>query len=223
MKSRVDAGQNQTRRSEYHLADGTRVPSVTTIISRFKESGGLVHWAWQLGQTGKDYRVERDRAADAGSMAHAAVEAWIHGRDPAFDGEPEVVDKAKRAFSAFREWTEQTRLQVTHTELPLVSEYHRFGGTFDAVVMNKGRALADWKTSQRCYPEYLVQLAAYGHLWAENFPSESITAGFHLLRFDKIYGDFHHHFWSELERAWMAFLHLRELYEIDKELRDRIS
>jgi hypothetical protein len=222
MRIRIDSDDPRPHRS-YHLADGTRVPSVTTVISRFKESGGLVHWAWKLGVDGKDYREVREQAADAGSMAHAAVEAWVHGRDHAFAGDPEITDKAARAFSAFQEWAAQTRLQVTHTELPLVSEHHRFGGTFDAVVMNKGRALVDWKTSGKCYPEYLVQLAAYGRLWAENFPDEPITAGYHLLRFDKIYGDFHHAWWGELERAWMAFLHLRELYEIDKELRDRIS
>lgn len=58
----------------YRLKDGTRVPSVTTIISRFKESGGLVHWAWQLGIDGKDYRKVRDEAADAGTLAHALLE-----------------------------------------------------------------------------------------------------------------------------------------------------
>jgi hypothetical protein len=67
----------------------------------------------------------------------------------------------------------------------------------------------------------LVQVAAYGHLWRENFPSEPLNGGFHLIRFDKEFGDFHQHWWAELDEAWRAFLLLRELYEIEKELRVR--
>jgi hypothetical protein len=212
-----------TQKKGYFLKDETRVPSVTTIISRFKDAGGLIHWAWNLGKEGKDYRDERDRAADAGTMAHEAVEAWIHGQNFSFDGPAEVTEKAQRAFGAFLEWADQTQLKATHTEIPLVSEKHRFGGTFDALLVRGKRAMGDWKTSNNVYPEYLVQVAAYGKLWEENFPDEPINGGFHLLRFDKNYGDFHAHWWGELDRAWDAFLHLRELYEIDKELKKRAA
>ena len=67
-----------TAKAGYYLVDGTRVPSVTTVLGRFKESGPLIHWAWGLGIQGKDYREERDKAADAGTLAHAAVAAWAH-------------------------------------------------------------------------------------------------------------------------------------------------
>lgn len=212
-----------TQRKGYFLADGTRVPSVTTILSRFKDAGGLIHWAWDLGKQGKDYREERDKAADAGTIAHAAVEAWIHGQPFAFEGTEEVAQKAQRAFGAFLEWADQTQLKATHTEIPLVSEKHRFGGTFDALLVRGKRAMGDWKSSNSVYPEYLVQVAAYGKLWEEAHPDEPIDGGFHLLRFDKTYGDFHHHWWGELDRAWEAFLHLRELYDIDKELKKRVA
>ena len=38
-----------TPRTGYHTADGTRVPSVTTILGRFKESGALIAWAGKVG------------------------------------------------------------------------------------------------------------------------------------------------------------------------------
>lgn len=212
-----------TPKGGYFLADGTRVPSVTTVLSRFKESGGLMHWAWTLGKDGKDYREERQRAADAGTLAHAAVEAWIHGQPISFDGDPETCTKAQKAFDAFVAWATQSNLRVTHTEVSLVSEKYRFGGTLDAIVLGNHRAMADWKSSNRIYPDYLIQIAAYGKLWEENHPDEPIDGGFHLLRFDKEFGDFHHHFWAELDRAWDAFLHLRALYEIEKELRKRAA
>lgn len=213
-----------TPKAGYYLADGkTRIPGVTTVIGRFKESGGLVHWAWKLGTEGKDYREVRDSAADSGTMTHAAVEAWRHKQPFKFEGAEEVCNKAKKAYEAFLEWASQSNLTVTDTELRLVSEKHKFGGTLDAILLGDRRAIGDWKASNRIYPEYLIQIAAYGRLYEENFPDQKIDGGFHLLRFDKEFGDFHHHYWSELDSAWKAFLHLRALYDIDKELKQRAA
>src|SRR3990172_5098664 len=102
-----------TAKGGYHTKDDSRVPGVTTVLGRFKEAGGLIHWAWQLGKEGKDYREVRDKAADAGTLAHSAVEAWIHKQDFTFAGEPEVVAKAQKSFGAFLEWADQTQLKVT--------------------------------------------------------------------------------------------------------------
>lgn len=209
-----------TLRGGYRLADGTRVPSVTTILSRFKDAGGLIHWAWELGLDGKDYRAVRDDAATAGTLAHEAVERWIKGEPVGFP-ENAIGDKASKAFGAFVEWADQTQLKVTETELPMVSERHRFGGTFDAILVKGKRAMGDWKTSNGLYPEYLIQVAAYAALWGENRPNEPIEGGFHVLRFDKNFGDFHHHYFGELGEAWEAFQHMRALYDIDKNLKAR--
>ena len=76
-------------KSGYRLADKTRVPGVTTITGRFKESGGLIHWAWDLGMQGINYRDARDKAADAGTLGHDMIEAFIKGQDP---------EEAVRAF-----------------------------------------------------------------------------------------------------------------------------
>lgn len=212
-----------TKVGGYHTKDGVKVPSVTTVLSRFKESGGLVHWAWALGKEGKDYRDVRDDAANAGTMAHDAVECWIKNEPIVFVGTEDVCAKAKKSFEAFVEWAQQTQLKVTHTEVALISERYKFGGTLDAMLIRGKRSLGDWKTSNKVYPEYLIQVAAYGVLWEENFPDQPIEGGYHLLRFDKEYGDFHHSWWSELESAKRAFLLLREAYEIDKELKKRVA
>ena len=52
----------------YFTKDGKRVPSVTTILGKFKEAGGLMHWSWECGMKGLDYRQVRDAAADAGTL-----------------------------------------------------------------------------------------------------------------------------------------------------------
>ena len=210
---------------------GLRVPGTTTVISRFKEAGGLMHWSWDLGMKGIDYRTVRDQAADAGTLAHAAVEAWVRRRpftppqwaDAIEAHGPEVVERAEKAYGAFLEWARQTQLTVTETEVALVSETHLYGGTLDAVLVSGKRAIGDWKTAKALYPDMLLQIAAYGRLWDETHPDDPITGGYHLLRFDKEYGDFHAHWWGELETAWQAFLHLRALYELEKELKARVK
>jgi hypothetical protein len=230
----------------YFLKDGTRVPSVTTILGRFKESGALIHWAAgqaaqyvinnlpakpsrgdvvKVCETAKSaYREVRDAAADAGTLAHAAVEAWVK-RDTEFKfvGDDAVVARAKKSFGAFLEWADQTHLEVTETEVSLVSEQHKFGGTLDAMLVRGKLSLGDWKTSNAIYAEYLCQLGGYAILWEENFPDRPIEGGFHLLRFDKSHGDFTHKWWSELDTAKRAFLLMRELYETDKELKKRAA
>ena len=61
--------------------DGKRVPGVTTILGRFKESGGLIQWAYNCGRDGIDMNAARDNAANAGALAHALIDADIHGAD----------------------------------------------------------------------------------------------------------------------------------------------
>lgn len=207
----------------YRNAEGRRLPSVTTVISKFKDSGGLIHWAWQLGCDGIDYRKVRDDAASAGTLAHAMVEADIRGHaQPEKDGtDDETWHRAVSAFAAYREWRNQTQLVPEHTEVSMVSEKHQFGGTLDTILVRGKRSLGDWKTSNSIYPEYLVQLAAYKSLWEENHPDQTIDGGFHLLRFSKSEGDFAHHYWPNLDDAWDAFIHMRALYNLMDKLKQR--
>lgn len=212
------------RRVPYTLKDGTEVPGVTTILSRFKESGGLMHWAWAEGKAGRDYRATREAAANAGTLAHAMVEASIRGVTYAA---PEGTDRAtltraESAFENYREWARQTNLTPVETEVRLVSEKHRFAGTLDAMLISGRLALGDWKTSDAVYQDYLLQLAAYGLLWMETFPDRPIDGGFHLLRFAKDSADFVHYHFGELEEASEMFLCLRRAYDLDKRLKARV-
>lgn len=215
-----------TPREGYYLKDGTRVPGTTTVIGRFKESGAIVHWAWEQGKAGKDYRATKQSAADSGTMAHALVEASIKGEiAPTFpDAEPDVIARAVAAFGAYCTWASQSKLEILVTEPRLISEVHRFGGTLDAIgYLNGSLCLLDWKTSNAVYSDYLLQLAAYKVLWEENNPSDLITGGLHLCRFAKEHGDFAHHFYPNLDDAWEQFTLFRRAYDIDKGLRKRAA
>lgn len=205
----------------YTTKDGARVPSVTTVLSRFKESGGLIHWAWQLGIDGKDYRDVRDKAADAGTYAHQLCEAYLKGTPAPAEDDSREWELAHGAYDAFREWWDMTRLEAISSEVPMVSESLRFGGCLDAACHDhEGRLhLLDFKTSNRTYPDHVIQLAAYRALWEENNPQATV-ARIHLIRFGKEDGSFHHHSWPQatIDMAFEAFKLMRQIYDVDKAL-----
>lgn len=221
-------------RGGYKTKDGIKCPGVTTVISRFKDAGGIIYWAWEQGRDGYDFRETKDDAAEAGNLAHALVEQHITGHS-----DPDLTEKiengklpehvriaALRAFENYRNWERMTQLKVIKTEMSLISEKHKFGGTFDgiAVVEIEGkRSLADWKTSSAIYRDALVQVAAYKNLWEENFPDQPIEGGFHLCRFSRTEADFSHHYFEDLDIAWEQFLLFRRAYDIDRLLKKRAA
>jgi hypothetical protein len=217
----------------YRNKKGERIPGTTTIIGRFKESGGLLHWAYQQGMAAERGEInnlydKRDEAADSGTLAHAMVEAHINGNDPSkvpeFEGaSQEVIDQAWKAFGAYKLWESMTKLEIVDQEMQLVSEDFQFGGCPDAIGIIGGElCLIDWKTSNGVYPDYLLQLAAYKLLWEENNPDRPLTGGFHLCRFSKTHGDFAHHHYPELDEALEAFKLMRPLYDLMKKMKKRV-
>src|SRR5262245_50963282 len=143
---------------------GKRLPSVTTILSRFKDAGALIHWAWTEGVEGRDYRESRSRAAAAGTIAHGMVEARLRALPwvPQLPIDQELIAKARAGFDAYLAWERMTRIEYRHCEVALVSTKHEFGGTLDAIGEFEGNlVLIDWKTSNAVYSDYLIQLAAY--------------------------------------------------------------
>jgi len=217
-----------TPRAGYFANDGSKLPSVTQVLGRWKDSGGLLQWAFKQGQSGaRSLYEERDKAADIGTLAHAMVENRLTGKSPGEalrDAPDEFKPKAWQAYNSFETWMDNQRAIIISAETPLVSEAHRYGGTPDYVMrMPDGRlALGDVKTSTAIYRDHLMQVAAYGILWNETQP-EPITAGFHITRFAKEYPDFEHRYFAELTEAGELFLLLRKAYDIDLALKKRAA
>ena len=205
----------------YRLKDGSRVPGASTIAKLISDPGGLLHWAWTEGVEGRDYRETRDKAASAGTLVHEAAEAWKHGVPYEWVGPPEIIAKAKVGYGAFLEWTEQTKLTIEQSEVSLVSEVYRFGGTFDAILLGNKRVMTDIKTSASVYPEHLLQISAYSRLWTDHHPDQPIDGGACILRFGRDTGDFAVNWYGELSDAWEAFVHCRALYDLRSQLAKR--
>lgn len=213
----------------YRNKAGDRVPGTTTICGRFKESGALIRWAYNRGKEGLELYDSRDKAAEAGTLAHAMVESyikdmdWHDHEDVTGQESEEVVLQAKNAYHQFLKWFKQTKIEIVLTEPQLVSEAHQFGGSPDAIGKIDGEyCLLDWKSSNGIYPDYLIQVGGgYVLLCEECLPEYPITGGIHICRFSKEFGDFHHHYFDDLPEAREQFLLFRDAYENDKILKKR--
>jgi len=215
----------------YKTKDGKKAAGVTTIISRFKETGGLLFWAFEQGKAAERGEInklydKRDEAAESGTLCHDLVECHIKGCEPPDLSKypEEIVRQAKNGFENYLQWEKSSNLQMVETEMSLVSEVYKFGGTLDTIMFQGKLALGDWKTSGTGpYVDWLLQLAAYAILWEEHFPDKPIEGGFHLVRFSKENPDFVHYHWAELEDAKTMFLILLKAYELDKKLKKRVK
>ncbi len=204
-----------TPKDGYHLKDGTPVPRTTEIIDAFDPKYGLRDWIWNQGRLGIDYKTVRDAAGDVGTAVHAMIQAYINGATN-FEGFHEKLSAEQSysvglAFGAFTRWVRKKEIEWLETEVELVSEKYRYGGTLDAVgVIEGGLVLCDWKTSD-AYPRHLLQLAAYRQLWNENRERPINTTI--LVRLSKTDATFEPYTFSNLDGAWQLFLHHRQAFE----------
>lgn len=200
--------------------NGEKIPGVTTICGQL-DKPALVYWAFKLGQENPDSTLRecQQSALDIGTLAHDMVEAHILGIkcDMPDNITQEIYDAANQSFQNFLVWAEQNKMEVIATEQSFISEQYRYAGTLDAVVTLNGKlGVVDWKTSKDVYPEMKLQLAAYGNLMIEG--GMEIQGGYHVLRIDKETGAFAHHWWENLDTAFDAFKHLREVYDLMKKV-----
>jgi hypothetical protein len=226
-----------TQHKGYHLLDGTRVPSVTTILG-IVDKPALKPWAFAEGRksglaeaAGLPYAATlRDvtkGAMEVGTIVHAMAEHDVKGSDPWAqvppDLDPDLFEKVKSGFGAYQDWKLGARLEIVDCEVVVMSEEYRYGGTLDFIGKLNGKlVLGDFKTSNGIWPEYLCQLPAYARAYTET-TGNSIDGGFHLLRFAKEHGDFAHHYFPNLDDGWEAFKAMRSLYDTMAKLKKRAA
>lgn len=210
------------KNSSYLSSIGKRLPGVTTVISKNLgwNKQALISWANDCGLAGKRHRDMSAAEAKAGLLYHSMIDAHIKGQSfntLGYDGE--LLEKAERGFNNFVSWAAEIDLTPVATEIPMVSEKHQYGGKPDYIgAVNSELALVDWKTSDGVFPDMLIQLAAYGALWEENYPDYPLTGGYHLLCLGKESATFTHHHFEALPGAIDAFLHLLSLHQLGTEL-----
>lgn len=209
----------------YYLKDGSKVPGTTTI-QKIKAKEALLGWANKMGLQGKKHTDIANRAADIGSIAHHMAEGYLAGFTPDFGiCDPQLVMEATVCYDKFVNWWERQGYTILHTELQLVSETYRYGGTLDWVAQDcEGNIiLGDLKTSKGIYDDYWVQVAgAYYNLYVENFNVKPVRTVIVRIGKEKM-GDFEalstvsHDKEFAIFKAELALFNLDKAYEVEKE------
>lgn len=153
----------------YKTKDGEKVPGVTTILGILNKPA-LIHWAWDLGTKGIDYRKYRDDKADIGTLAHSMVIAHLKKEQvDTSDYSANQINLAETCFLKYLEWEGQHKIEPILTEQPLISEKYKYGGTLDCYCNLDGiLTLLDFKTGKAIYGEFFYQLGGYKELLIEN-------------------------------------------------------
>lgn len=150
----------------------------------------------------------KDDAADLGTEAHKFFDLIIHGKEPNVVPEP-----IQAAVEAFRKWWRNSGIELVLGDTKVASLIHGYGGSLDALGRREGKfIILDWKTANGIYPEYGLQVAAYGQAFFETYGiycQEGI-----IVRFGKkLPVDFETKRVREMEGAFQAFLSARKLKE----------
>ena len=137
-------------------------PRVTEILSS-KPKPWLQRWKDKWGALADRKTSAANRI---GTAFHQGAEKLVHGEWI------ETKDKRLHGMLAkFETWIEQAKFVPKETELRVVSNVHRFKGTFDATgcLADKPKTLTlmDWKTSSGLKPDMALQLAAYAIAYEE--------------------------------------------------------
>ena len=195
-----------------YTIDKIKVPSVTQILGRYKNSIGLIIWSNKLGLEGKSYHAELNKAGDIGTDFHNLAELHIKGEYYELPDDPVVQE----CFNKFKDWWSEQEYEVSFTEKSFCCRKYKYGGTADLLV--NGDTIIDFKTSKQVYDDHLVQMSAYRFMIEEQDEIQ-INKGI-LARFGKETDDFEIREFSksDLNKGFKYFKVLREAYDLDKQV-----
>jgi hypothetical protein len=161
----------------YKTRDGNKVPGVTTVLGIINKPA-LLAWAWQCGMDGIDFRKSKDKAADIGTIAHFLIECHLKGVEPdTSEFAPADLSRAETAYIKWLSWWDAGKFTFIASEIQLVSEKHKYGGTLDIVAKDSAgiTTLIDLKTGKGIYDEMWFQVnGAYRQLWDELHPDDEV-------------------------------------------------
>jgi hypothetical protein len=209
----------------YKNAAGKRVPGTTTVSGQLDKSRFLTPWANKLGLQGIDSSSYVDEKAKSGTLAHdmAAHELRLAMGAPlppidmaAYTGYE--ISAAENSFIKWLGWKKAHVIEPVLVEACLVSEAHQYGGQIDCYASIDGRmALIDNKTSKAIYDEHWIQVAGYAIILEElGYPVDEVR----ILQIGRDESEgFHEEVKTDLSIQKNIFLHLREIYDLQKRIR----
>lgn len=160
----------------YTLPDGTKYPSVTTVLSSLSKEG-LMEWRNRVGEAQANKIMKA--ASDRGTKLHKICEDYVKN-DP--DYAKGVMPSTMDLFMQVKPWLDENVEFVYGNEIPLYSHTLKTAGRCDLIAQINGKpAILDFKTSTKLKKEewienYFIQVTAYSVMFEEmyNIPIEDI-------------------------------------------------
>lgn len=205
--------------TQYFVGD-KKVKSVTTLIGANLGWNfyPLLNWNLKLMKQGIDPREELKTAGRIGTLAHIMIEQFIKGGSVILDSySAKEISHAKQAYYNFLNFKEDYNPEILETELKMVSEKYKFGGTCDAVAtVNNKLMMLDWKSSNSLHEEHKIQIAAYAKMY-EEVTGKKIK-GAMIVRVDKEKKEYEVHTLKikDLNYYWRIFKLILKLQELRK-------
>lgn len=187
------------------------------------------------------HKDELEKAANIGTLAHNWIETYIKNLISGNKYEIQPFPDNEKSASCCRaalNWMREHNVRWISTERKIYSKTYGYAGTMDGKCLAdsctnklccpeefKDRlTLADWKSSNYLYIEYLYQVAAYRYADNEEFGTEIQDAW--IIRLGKDNGEFEPwHFGSkeEFEEDFQGFLNCLNLYRSVKKTNERVA
>lgn len=149
--------------SKNHVYNG--FSSVTTMLSATKDMSGLEAWRKSIGEDVADH-IFRE-AGKNGTDLHKAIESYLNNKQDV-PTRPLIIGH----FLNIHDLLDNID-NIRHTEVALVSNKMKLGGTSDCIAIYKGNlSIIDFKTSRRKkqmahIEDYFLQATIYAMMYEE--------------------------------------------------------
>ncbi len=193
------------------------------------------HWDLKKKYTGKEkeellmaakkaWTIKRDKALDAGKIAHALVQKSILENkrfkvEKIIHSDETCQKEIRSAYQAFLEWESKHTVKYYATELCLGSEKSFTGGTVDVVAeVDNWLEVVDWKTSKFLSEDAFLQMANYKAMLIEG--GVKPTIGRRVVKLSKDDSGFKEiKIKSDYARDYKVFLSLLEAYRWNRDIK----
>jgi genome maintenance exonuclease 1 len=149
----------------YVAPDGSRFPSITTVLSIINEDA-IAAWRKRVGE--EEANRVGSRAANRGTQVHSIIERFLKNEDTT-----EFLPHIRQSLENVRPILEQRLTKIYGLEVPLYSAHLGVAGRCDCVGVFDGvPSIVDFKTSRRVkkhenISNYFAQMSGYAVMWEE--------------------------------------------------------
>ena len=149
----------------YVAPDGSRYPSITTVLSILSEEA-IAKWRARVG----DEEANRigQRASGRGTLVHSIVERYLLNEDTT-----DFLPHIRQSLENLRPILDNRIGTIYGLEVPLYSNHLGLAGRCDCVAQFDGvPSIVDFKTSKRVkkhenISNYFAQMSGYAVMWEE--------------------------------------------------------